>query len=161
MRQPTIRVSRTQTFGEVTTMTFLRFSSARDTKCPSLARVRCEALLECRGSHHSPLSPRDVYDGSIVSEDAAGSREETVMSRWNFGELTKHRPSNALQPASCRQGHQSNDCYAAFPRMADFRLRMSVSGHMQKGGLGRCSSPRQSGDPPQSSPSFDLGTGQG
>jgi len=33
---------------------------------------------------------KDVYDGSIVSDDAAGSREETVMSRWNFGELTKH-----------------------------------------------------------------------
>jgi len=27
------------------------------------------------------------------------------MSRWNFGELTKHRPSNGLQPARCRQGH--------------------------------------------------------
>jgi hypothetical protein len=35
---------------------------------------------------------KDVYDGSIVSEDVLGSREETVMSRWNFGELTK-RPA--------------------------------------------------------------------
>ena len=35
-------------------------------------------------------------DGSIVREHAAGSREETVMSRWNFGEPTKALPSNGL-----------------------------------------------------------------
>ena len=32
---------------------------------------------------------KDVYDRSIFNVAAAGSREETVMSRWNFGELTK------------------------------------------------------------------------
>jgi len=39
-------------------MAFLRFFIGSGHEMCFLARVRCEALLEPRGSHHSPLSPK-------------------------------------------------------------------------------------------------------